>query len=44
LIDEANFKQDSYAYEYEGHIIWGATARILRQFIDLLKFESGALQ
>jgi 8-oxo-dGTP pyrophosphatase MutT (NUDIX family) len=44
LMDEANFKQDSYAYEYGGHIIWGATARILRQFIDLLKSESGALQ
>ena len=43
LMDEANFKQDSYAYEYEGHIIWGATARILRQFMDLLKSESGAL-
>lgn len=42
LMDEANFKQDSYAYEYEGHIIWGATARILRQLIDLLKPESGA--
>jgi 8-oxo-dGTP pyrophosphatase MutT (NUDIX family) len=42
LMDEANFKQDSYAYEYEGHIIWGATARILRQLIDLLKSESGA--
>ena len=42
LMDEANFKRDSYAYEYEGHIIWGATARILRQFIDLLKSESGA--
>jgi len=42
LIDEFNFKQDSYAYEYEGHIIWGATARILRQFIDLLKSESEA--
>lgn len=41
LMDEANFKQDSYAYEYEGHIIWGATARILRQFVDLLKSESG---
>lgn len=37
LMDEASFKQDSHAYEYEGHIIWGATARILRQFIDLLK-------
>jgi 8-oxo-dGTP pyrophosphatase MutT (NUDIX family) len=42
LMDEANFKQDSYAYEYEGHIIWGATARILRQFVGLLKSESGA--
>jgi 8-oxo-dGTP pyrophosphatase MutT (NUDIX family) len=42
LMDEANFKQDSYTYEYEGHVIWGATARILRQFIDLLKSESGA--
>jgi 8-oxo-dGTP pyrophosphatase MutT (NUDIX family) len=42
LMDEANFKQDSYAYEYEGHVIWGATARILKQFIDLLKSESGA--
>jgi len=41
LMDEANFKQESYEYEYEGHIIWGATARILRQFIDLLKSESG---
>jgi len=42
LMDEVNFKQDSYAYEYEGHIIWGATARILRQLIALLKSESGA--
>jgi len=44
LMDEANFKQDSYTYEYGGHIIWGATARILKQFIDLMKSESGALQ
>jgi 8-oxo-dGTP pyrophosphatase MutT (NUDIX family) len=44
LMDEANFKQDSHSYEYEGHIIWGATAGILKQFIDLLKSESGALQ
>jgi 8-oxo-dGTP pyrophosphatase MutT (NUDIX family) len=44
LMDEANFKQDAYAYEYEGHLIWGATAGILRQFIDLLKSEIGALQ
>jgi 8-oxo-dGTP pyrophosphatase MutT (NUDIX family) len=42
LMDEANFKSDSYAYEWEGHIIWGATARILRQLVDLLKSESGA--
>jgi 8-oxo-dGTP pyrophosphatase MutT (NUDIX family) len=44
LLDEANFKQESYEYDYEGHIIWGATARILRQFVDLLKSESGALK
>jgi len=44
LMDEANFDQDSYAYEYEGHIIWGATARILRQLIDLIKSGNGALQ
>ncbi len=42
LMDEANFKQESCAYEYEGHVIWGATARILRQFVCLLKSESGA--
>ena len=44
LMNEANFKQDSCEYEYDGHIIWGATAGILRRFIDLLKSESGALQ
>jgi 8-oxo-dGTP pyrophosphatase MutT (NUDIX family) len=42
LMDETNFKQDSYSYEYEGHIIWGATARILRQLISLLKSKGGA--
>jgi len=42
LLDEANFRQDSYAYDYQGHIIWGATARIVREFVDLLKSESGA--
>ncbi len=52
LMDEANFRQNyypteyksgpGYAYEYEGHIIWGATARILKQFIKLLRSESGA--
>ena len=44
FMDEANFKQDSCEYEYDGHIIWGATAGILKQFIDLLKSESRALQ
>ena len=44
LMDEANFKQDSYSYEYEGHIIWGATARILRQFIALLRSKNAAPQ
>ena len=42
LMNEANFNQDSQSYEYEGHTIWGATARILRQFIGLLNSESGA--
>jgi 8-oxo-dGTP pyrophosphatase MutT (NUDIX family) len=44
LMDEANFRQDSSAYEYEGHIIWGATAGILKQFVDLLKSENNALK
>jgi 8-oxo-dGTP pyrophosphatase MutT (NUDIX family) len=54
LEGKANFRQDyyptedesgpGYAYEYEGHIIWGATARILTQFIELLKPETGALE
>ncbi len=43
-MDDANFERDSYAYKYKGHVIWGATARILKQFVDLLKSESGALQ
>lgn len=25
-----------YAYQYENHIIWGATARILKQFLELI--------
>lgn len=44
LMEEANFRQDSYSYVYEGHVIWGATARILRQFINLLRTESEAQQ
>jgi 8-oxo-dGTP pyrophosphatase MutT (NUDIX family) len=42
LMDEANFERGSGAYKYEGHVIWGVTAKILRQFVDLLKSESGA--
>ena len=46
LMDEANVRQDrsglGYTYEYEGHIIWGATARIVKQFTELLKSDSGA--
>src|SRR4030042_600364 len=29
-----------YAYQYGEHIIWGATARILRQFLDLITGSS----
>ncbi|MEA3253362.1 MAG: CoA pyrophosphatase [Chloroflexota bacterium] len=53
LMNKANLKQGrqvvddqsfaGYAYEYESHIIWGATARILKHFTDLLEPESGAL-
>jgi len=32
----------SFYYEYGEHIIWGVTARILCQFLGLLKPESGA--
>jgi len=30
LMKIAKFRQDSYAYKYEGYIIWGTTARLLR--------------
>jgi len=29
-------KEIVYAYQYEKNIIWGATARILKQFLDLI--------
>jgi 8-oxo-dGTP pyrophosphatase MutT (NUDIX family) len=29
-------KEVVYAYQYEKHIIWGATARILKQFLDFI--------
>ena len=46
LLDEDSFsereifrggqKEIVYAYQYGKHIIWGATARILKQFLDLI--------
>jgi 8-oxo-dGTP pyrophosphatase MutT (NUDIX family) len=29
-------KEIVYAYQHEKHVIWGATARILKQFLDLI--------
>jgi hypothetical protein len=29
-------KEVVYAYQYGKHTIWGATARILKQFLDLI--------
>lgn len=47
LMDKRNFKQEYitinrqtfpvYFYEYQGHIVWGATAYIVKQFIELLQ-------
>lgn len=31
-----------YTYEFEGRIIWGATARILQQFLEVWRQASGA--
>lgn len=31
-----------FAYQYGNHIIWGATARILNQFLDLITSSRGA--
>jgi 8-oxo-dGTP pyrophosphatase MutT (NUDIX family) len=46
FLDENRWKEEtylngdkkvlSYRLEYEGRIIWGATARIMRQFLDIL--------
>jgi len=32
-------KEVVYAYQYGDHVIWGATARILNQFLDLITFQ-----
>jgi len=54
LLDEACFsereiirgglgqKEVVYAYQYGEHIIWGATARILKQFLDLIPSATDA--
>lgn len=54
LMDKAVFREECqtfdgktvpvYFYEYEGHVIWGATARILKGLIELLSSEGEALQ
>ena len=46
LLDKENLQQDteslngkkvdSYVYHYQGRVIWGATARILNQFLDIV--------
>lgn len=33
--------QEGMAYLFEGHRIWGATARMLAEYLDLLRRESG---
>ena len=52
LLDRSKFRQESqlcrgkvipvYFYEYNGQVIWGATARILKQFLELI-FEQDPL-
>ncbi len=34
-------KEVVYAYQYGGHTIWGATARILKQFLELIPSGEG---
>lgn len=51
LLDPGNFRVEMweldgeahpvYFYEYRGETIWGATARILKQFLDLVFPEGG---
>ncbi len=51
LLDENSFRETEivwmgqkefvYAFQYEHHTIWGATARILKQFLDLISSHRG---
>jgi 8-oxo-dGTP pyrophosphatase MutT (NUDIX family) len=46
LMDFTNLREETYIingteyvesiFDYKGHVIWGATARIMKQFLDLL--------
>jgi 8-oxo-dGTP pyrophosphatase MutT (NUDIX family) len=42
IIIEGDRKRLVYAYQYGKHTIWGATALILKQFLDLLPLPKGA--
>jgi len=54
LMDKSRFKQEhvidndetvtTYTYEYQGRVIWGATANIIKQLLDSLQSASGAQQ
>ena len=35
VVQQDGRPQPTHAYEYQGHIIWGATARILGQFLEV---------
>lgn len=35
-IERMGKKEMVYSYQFKNHIIWGATARILKQFLDLI--------
>ena len=47
LLDEANFREESqaigensyrqYFYNYDRHVIWGATARIVKGLLDIVR-------
>ena len=41
-VDSGKQHPVSYNYHYKEHIIWGVTARILNQLIELLELRNGA--
>ena len=36
VVENEGVPQPTPAFEYEGHVIWGATARIVGQFLELI--------